>query len=68
MTPRGGVVIAGDGHTGAVSRGGPGPEPRDGRELRRCTEPLGLWPDTSGLTVEQTAEAIPAHAERARAS
>ncbi|MEU2339341.1 AAA family ATPase [Streptomyces sp. NPDC013172] len=36
------------------------------RELRRRTEPLGLWLDTSGLTVEQTVEAILAQAERAR--
>lgn len=36
------------------------------RELRQRTEPLGLWLDTSGLTVDQTVEAILAHAERAR--
>ncbi|WP_406445906.1 AAA family ATPase [Streptomyces sp. NBC_00631] len=35
-------------------------------ELRRHTEPLGLWLDTSMLTVEQTVAAILAGTERTR--
>ncbi|MEU2426049.1 AAA family ATPase [Streptomyces sp. NPDC007851] len=35
-------------------------------ELRRHTQPLGLWLDTSALSVEQTVAAILGGAERAR--